>query len=369
MLVASSNTVANHRPINMIQNILKIRKPIPVSRKYIASAGAAVSSNSISIEKNGSKFTWNDVFQISSNNSSSSGDLTGFFQKIDLCNRGSERRPDFLPFVVEDQIVGYVHNRFLDQLNKFKEVFTYINNDKYGSHFDHVTLHSALKTPKSRTEALGDVVQYLGEEVIPGIRNELYPVTSSYGGQVYFSLERAAAPYFGIKAYGIHMSGYVERDGEKYLWIGKRSETKPTYPGMLDHLVAGGLPHGMSCAENVVKECEEEAGIPRSISSRAIPVGAVSYMDIEGYRFKRDVLFCYDLKLPDSFIPENQDGEVGSFKLLPATLVAEVIRNTQFFKANCNLVIIDFLFRHGYIKPEDDGYLKLLQSLRSGDCS
>lgn len=37
------------------------------------------------------------------------------------------------------------------------------------------------------------------------------------------------------------MSGYVERDEEKHLWIGKRSETKPTYPGMLDHLVAGGL--------------------------------------------------------------------------------------------------------------------------------
>lgn len=37
------------------------------------------------------------------------------------------------------------------------------------------------------------------------------------------------------------MSGYVEKDEEKYLWIGKRSETKATYPGMLDHLVAGGL--------------------------------------------------------------------------------------------------------------------------------
>ncbi|KAI3784701.1 hypothetical protein L1987_43804 [Smallanthus sonchifolius] len=35
---------------------------------------------------------------------------------------------------------------------------------------------------------------------------------------------------------------------------------------MLDHLVAGGLPHGMSYAENVVKECEE-ARIPRCISS------------------------------------------------------------------------------------------------------
>ena len=37
------------------------------------------------------------------------------------------------------------------------------------------------------------------------------------------------------------MNGYVEKDGQKYLWVGKRSEVKPTYPGMLDHLVAGGL--------------------------------------------------------------------------------------------------------------------------------
>ncbi|XWS26895.1 hypothetical protein CRYUN_Cryun26dG0069500 [Craigia yunnanensis] len=75
---------------------------------------------------------------------------------------------------------------------------------------------------------------------------------------------------------------------------------------MLDHLVAGGLPHGIACGENLMKECEEEAGIPRSLSSRAIPVGAVSYSDIDGQRFKRDVLFCYDLKLPEGFIPNNQ---------------------------------------------------------------
>lgn len=29
-------------------------------------------------------------------------------------------------------------------------------------------------------------------------------------------------------------------------------------------------------------------------------------MDIDGYRYKRDVLFCYDLKLPESFIPRNE---------------------------------------------------------------
>jgi hypothetical protein len=36
------------------------------------------------------------------------------------------------------------------------------------------------------------------------------------------------------------MNGYVEKDGQKFLWIG-RSVVKQTFPGMLDHLVAGGL--------------------------------------------------------------------------------------------------------------------------------
>lgn len=37
------------------------------------------------------------------------------------------------------------------------------------------------------------------------------------------------------------MNGYLEKDEQKFLWIGKRSEQKSTYPGMLDQLAAGGL--------------------------------------------------------------------------------------------------------------------------------
>ncbi|KAL0333920.1 UNVERIFIED_CONTAM: Nudix hydrolase 20, chloroplastic, partial [Sesamum angustifolium] len=259
---------------------------------------------------------------------------------------------------------------FANHLRRYQDVFTFPKNTSRGSHFGcHTELHPKLTTSEDRTKAVGDVVACLGEELIPGIRNELYPVTSSFGAPSFFSLERAAAPYFGIKAYGVHMNGYVQRGNQKYLWIGKRSKAKPTYPGKLDHLVAGGLPHGIPCGENLVKECEEEAGIPRSIASQAKAVGAVSYLDIDGYRFKRDVLFCYDLELPVDFVPKNEDGEVESFKLVPVTHVANIISSTQFFKENCNLVIIDFLFRHGYIKPEELGYLKLLQSLRSGDCT
>ncbi|XP_004512948.1 nudix hydrolase 20, chloroplastic-like [Cicer arietinum] len=312
--------------------------------------------------------TWDDVFQISQSHQQQdpSSYLHGYFHKLQLCNRGFDKQSEFLPFVIEGHNAGFIHNRFVDHLRGFSDVFVFPKEGPFGH---CVSLHPLLKTAEERTSAVGYVIEHLGEEHIPGIRNELYPVKSSFDKPVFFSLERAAAPYFGIKAYGVHMNGYVEVDGQKHLWIGKRSQLKSTYPGMLDHLVAGGLPHGIDCQENVIKECEEEAGIPRSISIKAKPVGVVSYMDIDGYRYKRDVLFCYDLILPQSFVPKNEDGEVESFKLIPVKQVAEVIRKTQFFKPNCAIVIIDFLFRHGYIVPENHGYLDLLRSLRIGDCS
>ncbi|KAJ9548923.1 hypothetical protein OSB04_021466 [Centaurea solstitialis] len=248
-----------HYSAIIISNVSKIRPlSFTVDRRSVV-AGASPTSPNREISNaidSGSRFTWDDVFRISQSQDVSL-DLSGFFKKIELCNRGWERCSDFIPFVVEDQVVGYIHNNFLDHLSKFNDVFTFIKDNTYGSQYRHVTLQSALKTPERRTEALKNVVKRLGEKVIPGIRNEvltlisvpkcldfwilLYPVTSSYGGQVYFLLERAATPYFGIKAYGVIMNGYVERDGQKYLWVGKRSEVKPTYPGMLDHLVAGGL--------------------------------------------------------------------------------------------------------------------------------
>ncbi|WVZ64528.1 hypothetical protein U9M48_014029 [Paspalum notatum var. saurae] len=314
-------------------------------------------------------FGWADALRVAGDvGRGDESDLSGYFRKVQICNRGMDKKGEFVKFLVEGQVVGYIHKGFVEHLRDFHDVFTIVSGNNGSNTVENVSLHSSLRTPEDRTHAIGDVIKSLGE-MIPGIRNELYPVTSSYGMPSYFSLERAAAPYFGIKAYGVHMNGYVEKDGQKYLWIGKRSDSKQTYPGMLDHLVAGGLPYGISCKENIIKECEEEAGIPRSVSTNAISVGAISYMDIEGFRYKRDVLFCYDLKLPDDFVPNNEDGEVDSFKLIPVAHAANIIQRTDFFKPNCNLVIIDFLFRHGYINPDCHGYLDLLEGLRSGDCS
>lgn len=69
-----------------------------------------------------------------------------------------------------------------------------------------------------------------------------------------------------------------------------------------------------------------------------------------------------------------QDGEVEEFMRLPLSQVASIIAagpeaSGDAFKDNCNLVIIDFLLRHGYLTPDMKGYCQLLVGLRAGDCS
>ena len=142
------------------------------------------------------------------------------------------------------------------------------------------------------------------------------------------------------------------------------------YSYVSSSVAAGGQPHGISPKDNVVKECAEEAGIPEAIARSAIAAGAVSYecINTDG-GLKRDVMFVYDVCLPDEFLPVPQDGEVEEFFLWPVEKVMQVVADGGAYKPNCALVILDFLFRNGHITPEQEGYLELLASLRQGECS
>jgi 8-oxo-dGTP pyrophosphatase MutT (NUDIX family) len=142
---------------------------------------------------------------------------------------------------------------------------------------------------------------------------------------------------------------------------------------MLDHIVAGGQPAGLSLMDNVVKECEEEAGIPPEITRPNVyPTGVISYETYEPKRDKisRVVLFNYDLYLPKDFVPKPVDGEVEEFFLWTIDQVKEsmAIDFPDPIKPNCYVVIIDYLLRTGHISPETPGYLDIVRELRSGDC-
>lgn len=69
-------------------------------------------------------------------------------------------------------------------------------------------------------------------------------------------------------------------------------------------------------------------------------------------------------------VVSSQDGEVEEFFLLPVPQAAAlVLADDSEYKPNCNLVVLDFLIRHGFITPEHPGYLDVFTGLRSGDCS
>lgn len=290
-------------------------------------------------------------------------DLAKLQRRVDACNTILDQDlATFVPFCIEGKRLGYLKESFAEKLEKYGDVFV--------RQSEGIAIHEQLQSERIRTEEVGKVMQQLRKEgTIFGWREELFPVRELFHDAPMLLLERAAVAHFGIKAYGVHMNGFVkDSSGNEFLWVARRSAAKPTFPGMLDHLVAGGQGQ-IGCMENVVKEAEEEAGIPRELALQARSVGAVSYRMKVDEGVKQDVLYVYDLELPKDFVPRAMDGEVEQFMLWPIERVIESVANTQEWKPNCVLVVIDFLIRHGHIHADQPGYLQLLASLRQADLS
>jgi hypothetical protein len=279
-----------------------------------------------------------------------------FLDRIRDCNRWEPN--DFIPFRVDGDPVGHVRPSFAQHLARWPDVFRVEAGE--------VTWVYPLTDFEDRNQAMQEVLEGLAERgAVSHLHGEKYAVTCGHRKQARMLIDRACAPHFGVRAFGQHMNGFVRDNGQIKMWIGRRSADRRVFPLYLDNLVAGGLPWGVSLAENLRKECLEEADIPGALADRALPVSAVIYCRDSERGLKPDVMYCYDLELPSDFEPRCTDGEVECFYLWPAEQVMETVRETDEFKLNCNLVIIDFLVRHGYISQDDPDYLQIIQGLRS----
>jgi hypothetical protein len=272
--------------------------------------------------------------------------------KVDKLNLEEKFLRSTFKFIVQGQNVGLITKSFATALSNHPDVF----------HVDASTLEIKLSplvdafSLAEKSDIIHQVnLQFKEQHIIKGWRDELLPVSPQYHTLPILLLERAAVPLYGTKAYGVHVNGYTRDPVTQQvckLWVARRSKSKSTWPGMLDHIVAGGQPHGVTLQENVLKECHEEASIPSSLASHAKPVGIVSYIGLDETQqyIKRDTLFCYDLELPATFQPVPNDHEVEWFQLHNINWVLERLLSTgtqpeEQFKPNCNLVIIDFLVR------------------------
>jgi isopentenyldiphosphate isomerase len=253
----------------------------------------------------------------------------------------------YLPFEIDGRAVGWIHRMNIETLTAYGAVFV-IDNER-------VTLVSGLDNFETRSMAVAPVVEGLAASgVILEPRQELYAISEERHLPPLMQIERSAVPFFGVQASGVHMNGYVRRADGLHMWIARRASGKMTYPGMLDNMVAGGQPFGLGLKENMIKECAEEASIPVEIARTVQAVGVIDYNHQSEDTAKPDRQYCYDLELPETFQPMAADGEVGEFMLWPIGKVAEVVRDTFEFKFNCNLVIIDFLIRHGVLDPDTE---------------
>lgn len=281
-------------------------------------------------------------------------DNRNYYQWIKECNQYDLSQ--FVPFIAAAKTIGYLHKNNLDYLSTYSEIE--LHNNQLG-------FSKKITNFDQRTELIDRITKDLYQQhKIKSWVGEQYDVSEKFADETLFTIERAAATLFGIQKYGVHVNGYTIKDGKYYLWVAKRALNKPTWPGKLDHLVAGGHASGLTIQATLIKECAEEAGINEELSKQAIAVGLVDYNLQIDNKISRDTLFIYDVELPEYFQPENTDGEVDEFFLWPIEKVLKTVNKTDNFKTNCNLVIIDFAVRHGFIQPDQELYTQIVNGLR-----
>jgi 8-oxo-dGTP pyrophosphatase MutT (NUDIX family) len=276
-----------------------------------------------------------------------------FAQRIRFCNTYEPSRA--VPLMAGAERIGRVRRDNAALLSRFGDIFAVEK--------DCVRL-VASGDAAAVSAAVDRVVDVLvGEHRIPKWRNETFDVAAHWRAPPVFRLDRGAVPFFGCRAYGVHLNGYRRENGSFLLWIGRRAANKRIDPDKLDNLVAGGIGSGYDIEDTLKKEGLEEAAIPGELIARAMPVGALSYRMETPEGIRDDVLFVYDLELAPDFVPENRDGELVAFTLMPVEAALERIRSTSDFKFNVNLVILDFALRHGVLRPSDPEYLTVASGL------
>ncbi len=177
-------------------------------------------------------------------------------------------------------------------------------------------------------------------------RDEPYPWLDEQG-TLRAVIERAASRFWGALTFGAHCNGHVvDAAGHPtHLWIARRSRHKPTDPGRLDNLIGGGVPHGQTPRQALLREAWEEAGLTPAQMAGLQPGGVFELCCEVPEGLQREWLHVYDLALPPGLVPVNQDGEVEEHRLMP---VDEALARAAAgeLTTDAALATLDFALRH-----------------------
>jgi 8-oxo-dGTP pyrophosphatase MutT (NUDIX family) len=225
--------------------------------------------------------------------------------------------------------------------------------------------------------------QHLRERgLILGWRDELFPVhalqcdapwadpaCAQQPGLALARIERAAARFWGTLTFGAHCNGYVAdvQGCPSHLWIGQRALNKATDPGRFDNLIGGGVPAGQTPHETLLREGWEEAGLAPEQLTQAHAGSVLAVLRDVPEGLQREHLHVYDLQLPRSVEPVNQDGEVSAFHRMTIQQALDCAAQGR-MTVDAALATLDFALRHNLLgahalSPAQHG---LWRALRAG---
>jgi 8-oxo-dGTP pyrophosphatase MutT (NUDIX family) len=243
-------------------------------------------------------------------------------------------------------------------------------NSSFQIEHNQKTIHLIDTRPELQRQASDIIIAAFSEvitktidtdtfEILHGRHSEPYLIL---GANQFCHLERFAHSLFGIVARGAHLTAYTcSSSGVLKIWVPRRARHLFTYPGKLDSTVAGGVKATDTPFECIIAEAQEEASLDESlVRERVRSVGTLTYMTMYDSPLKREtglispeVLYVYDMELPESVVLKPCDDEVEQFYLMSVEEVKSAMQHGE-FKTNSAVVMIDFFVRHGIITQENE---------------
>lgn len=187
---------------------------------------------------------------------------------------------------------------------------------------------------------------------------ERFPVL---GAPFPFAVDRAISPYFGNVSTGSQLTIFTrDKNGAvARIWIARRADHKPTFPGKLDNAAGGAVNQNETPLESLLREAKEELGIS---AAGAVSGGTISWFNVKdgGAGFdvglvEPGVQFVYDLEVDAETKLSSAEAGIDWVRPLSVDDVKGALLRHE-FKPSSACVLIEFFVRHGIINAENNGF-------------
>lgn len=150
-------------------------------------------------------------------------------QKVEELNNGRGALSWLVPFVVDGAVLGRLRPEFADELVSCGGGVFCFEQDSGSAGAGQqqqqqprrtLALRADLTTCEQRTAAVAPVMRALRDAgVVRGWRDETYPLGPAFDAPPALLVERAAAPYLGMRSYGVHVNGEARALEEGAGWL------------------------------------------------------------------------------------------------------------------------------------------------------